>query len=144
MKKQSITDSFIPKNAKGMYVVENDITRVRLKDHIAEIREKVNNVLSVVEVIDGCDITDEGKHYAINKLVSDAYSVLTDISGDLTVLGEYGFCSPSDKKTAVEQIKHCVEVGQCNGKCKECNGDFSFVGDCPCGVIGSEQYRKNI
>ena len=41
MKKQSITDRFIPKNDKGKYVVEDSITRMRLKEHIAEISGKV-------------------------------------------------------------------------------------------------------
>lgn len=116
MKKQSITDRFIPKNDKGKYVVENSITRMRLKEHIAEISEKVANVLSVVEVIEGCDIADKETHYAITKLIQEAYSVLLDVSSDLEVLGEYGFCVSSDKAKAVKQIKECVAAGKCDGK----------------------------
>lgn len=87
MKKQSITDRFIPKNDKGKYLVENSITRMRLKEHITEISEKVANVLSVVEIIEGCDIADKETHYAITKLIQEAYSVLLDVSSDLcTVL----------------------------------------------------------
>lgn len=143
MKKQSITDRFIPKNDKGKYVVGDSITRMRLKEHIAEISEKVANVLSVVEVIEGCDIANKETHYAITKLIQDAYSVLLDVSSDLEVLGEYGFCVSSDKAKAVKQIKECVAAGKCDGKCSECNGEYSSVGDCPCGIIGSSQYMEN-
>ena len=117
MKNQSITDRFIPKNDKGKYVVENSVTRTRLEMHIAEISAKVGNVLSVVEVVEGCDIANKEIHYAITKLIQEAYSVLLDVSSDLEVLGKYGFCVSSDKTKAIEQIKECVAAGKCNGKC---------------------------
>ena len=55
MKKQSITDRFIPKNDKGKYVVEDSITRMRLKEHIAEtecryVYSKTINVIETLEL----------------------------------------------------------------------------------------------